>query len=93
MIDVAPGDTTHLVMIDTFLPGWSATIDGKPSEIIRCNHSQRMVVIPKSACQVVITYEAPGLRLGLILMILATLLAITAWLLVSRKGQRAEPTP
>ena len=93
VIDVAPGDTTHLVMIDTFLPGWSATIDGKPSEIIRCNHSQRMVVIPKSACQVVITYEAPGLRLGLILMILATLLAITAWLLVSRKGQRAEPTP
>lgn len=93
VIDVAPGDATHLVMIDTFLPGWSATIDGKTTEIVRCNHSQRMITIPKSACQVVITYEAPGLILGFLVMIFATLLAIAAWFLVPRKAQPVEPTP
>lgn len=89
-IDVAAGKTRHLVLADTYLPGWTATIDGKPSDLIRCNHCQRLVVLPRTACRVTFTYEPPGLMLGVILMLIGTLSAIAACWLLLRRQQRAQ---
>ena len=91
-IDVAAGAAHHLVMIDTFLPGWRATIDGEATDVVRCNHSQRMIVLPRTACHVTIRYEAPGLMLGFAVMLIGTLLAISAWWL-TRSRQRRTPAP
>ncbi|MFT4514943.1 MAG: hypothetical protein ACI91B_003656 [Planctomycetota bacterium] len=89
-IEVAEGKTKHLVVADTFLPGWHATIDGKEATIIRCNHSQRMVVLPETACHVVLTYEAPGLMLGFWMMLSATVSAFATWALFRRHRRPAQ---
>ena len=89
-VEVAAGQTKHLVVADTFLPGWHATIDGKETTIIRCNHSQRLLVLPETACHVVFTYEAPGLKLGFWLMLIATVTASATWLLLKRQQRPAQ---
>jgi uncharacterized membrane protein YfhO len=89
-IEVVAGKTKHLVVADTFLPGWHATINGNETTIIRCNHSQRMIVLPETACQVVFTYEAPGLKLGFWMMLIATVIAFAAWLLLIRRKRPAQ---
>lgn len=89
-IDVAAGSARHLVIADTFLPGWHATIDGEPVDIVRCNHSQRLVVLPETACQVVLAYEAPGLATGLWLALIATVSAFAAWPLTRGRRRSAS---
>lgn len=89
-IEVGAGQAKHLVIADTFLPGWRASIDGEPSPIIRCNHSQRLVVLPETPCRVVLTYSAPGLMLGFWVMLIATVFASATWLLFGRRTRRAQ---
>jgi len=89
-IEVGAGKTRHLVLADTYLPGWTATIDGNASEVIRCNHCQRLVVLPETACLVTFDYEPPGLMLALILMLLGTVSAIAAWWLWRRRQHREQ---
>jgi len=84
-LDVAAGDARLLVLADTFLPGWSATIDGEPAQVVRCNHSMRLVVLPETACRVTFTYGAPGLTTGLLLAAFATLSAIAAAWWIGRR--------
>ncbi len=85
-LDVGAGETRHLVLADTYLPGWTATIDGKATDLIRCNHYQRLVVLPEAACRVTFAYNPPGLMPGVILMLLGTVSALAAcWLLRRRE--------
>jgi hypothetical protein len=92
-LDISAGKGRFLVLTDTLLPGWHATIDDHPTEIIRCNHSQKLVVIPDKACRVTFHYQAPGLSLGLSCAILATVLAIAAVCATRRRQQLAKPGP
>ncbi|MCA8966709.1 MAG: hypothetical protein KDC48_17645, partial [Planctomycetes bacterium] len=58
------GDEPWLVLADTFLPGWTATVDGGEVPLHRGNHWQRLVEVPPQACRVVFSYSAPGLSTG-----------------------------
>lgn len=64
---VGAGAAPWLVLTDTFLPGWSASIDGEAAAIVRVNHAQRAVRLPERACTVTFAYAAPGLGAGLLL--------------------------
>lgn len=58
----APG---LLVVADTWMPGWTATVDGRPAPIYRGNHAQRVVPLDRpGAHQVELRYQAPGLARG-----------------------------
>lgn len=87
-VDVAAGKAKHLVIADTFLPGWHATIDGKETTVIRCNHSQRLIVLPETECHVALTYQAPGLMLGIWMMLFATVSAFATWAVLARRKPR-----
>ena len=92
-IDVAAGDARYLVVADTFLPGWQAAIDGRAAPLIRCNHCQRLVVLPTTACRVTMTYSAPGLALGFVLALAATVFAGAGWWLLRRRQVGASTAP
>ncbi len=73
----APG---LLVVADTWMPGWSATLDGRPVPILRGNHAQRVIALPNAGTHhVVMRYHPPGLAVG------ATISAVTGlcWLMIS----------
>ncbi len=77
----APG---LLVVADTWMPGWSATVDGHAVAISRGNRAQRVVVLDRPGPHVVVMrYEPPGLVTGAAITGLTALvwvaLGIRAW--------------
>lgn len=58
----APG---LLVVGNTWMPGWEATVDANPAPVWRGNHWQQVVAIPKAGRhEIVITYRPRGLWAG-----------------------------
>jgi hypothetical protein len=53
-----------LVLMDTMLPGWSATVDGSPSRIYRANSVGRAVFLREGTHIVQMRYRAPGFAVG-----------------------------
>ena len=77
-IEVDDGPFGYLVLADTWLPGWTATIDGEELPIARGNVCMRIVPLPNKACILEFRYRTPGLVPGL--AITAVALLIAAWL-------------
>jgi hypothetical protein len=74
----APG---LLVVADTWMPGWSATLDGRPVEVLRGNLAQRVVPIRRAGPhRVVMTYKPPGLAAGAAVSVLS-LVVVTGLLM------------
>lgn len=48
-------------------PGWRATIDGSPAEILQANHCLRAVVVPAGARVVEMRYASPAFQRGRLL--------------------------
>jgi hypothetical protein len=81
----APG---FLVVSDTWYPGWSATIDGAPAEIVRANGIVRGVHVGAGHHEVVMRYSPAAFHLGCWLSAVATLslvAIIVSARIVSRK--------
>ena len=87
-LTVTAGPAGYLVLADTWLPGWSAEIDGVPNPVVRGNLWMRTVRLPAVACTVRFHYSPPGLLPGL-LSSLAALLAMIAGgvIAISRRCQ------
>jgi hypothetical protein len=54
----------HLVLSDTYFPGWQATVDGRPVRILRANYLIRAVPLAPGAHRVVFTYRPWPWRIG-----------------------------
>ena len=77
---------------DSFMPGWSARVNGRPAEILPANYAFRAVAVPAGRCEVELSYWPPGLTPGL-LVTLASALAlggVAAWPAL-RKRLRGSP--
>jgi hypothetical protein len=90
-LEVPAGPSTWLVLTDTFLPGWSATIDGAPVPIHRANHALRLVRLPPQACRVRFVYDSPGLVPGLALAGIGTLGLLVLVVATARRPRRLAP--
>jgi hypothetical protein len=65
-----------LVVSDTWMPGWTATVDGVKSPIIRGNVSQRVIPLPRSGSHTIeLDYWPPGFSAGCAI----TALSVLAW--------------
>jgi hypothetical protein len=85
----APG---LLVIAETWMPGWSATVDGKASTIFRGNRAQRVVTLPEPGThEVVLSYRTPGLTLGIWLTAGSSLAWIIALIAVGRRKATSLP--
>lgn len=65
----------YLVLTDAYYPGWAATINGQPAEIIRANVMFRAVQIPAGESTVTFAYQ-PGWMPG------ALIVGAVAWLIL-----------
>jgi hypothetical protein len=64
-----------LIFSEVYYPGWRATLDGQPAQLVRADYVLRALCVPEGEHQVVMVYDPPLLKLGLAVTGL-TLLAI-----------------
>lgn len=67
-----------LFLADAWAPGWVAQVNGVRQEIVRANHTFRLVEVPAGESEVVFTYRPASVWIGA-LMTMATAL-VMAWL-------------
>jgi hypothetical protein len=77
VVDVGGARTNgYVVVADAVVrPGWNATVDGSSAPLVLGNHAFGAVPVPAGSHRVVLSYTAPGLRLGAWTSGLALLLA------------------
>ena len=75
-IDVVASSPALLVQSDVFFPGWSATVDGNPTPILRTDGLLRGVPIAVGAHHVTFAYDPLEVRFGILLTIAGLLVAI-----------------
>ena len=76
-----------LVLADMWYPGWTATVNGEPVEVMRANLAFRAVPVPAGACEVIFRYDPLSLKIGA--LVSAANLAVVAVLLAWRGRRRA----
>ncbi|MFN7701436.1 MAG: YfhO family protein, partial [Deltaproteobacteria bacterium] len=55
----------YVVFSDAFFPGWSATLDGAPVDIVPANVAVRAVRVPAGAHRIEMRYAPRSVRTGL----------------------------
>jgi hypothetical protein len=80
----APG---FLFLADQYFPGWTATVNGAPRDIVAANHAFRLVEVPAGESEVVFTYRPRSLRIGAVV----TLLAVVGFVVLWRRSRPAPP--
>jgi hypothetical protein len=58
------GMGAYLILSDAWYPGWTATVDGEPAEVLRANGMFRAVRLPLSSGEVVFEYRGRTLQIG-----------------------------
>jgi hypothetical protein len=64
IIGITMAQPGYLVLADTYYPGWQATVDGQPVEILEANHAFRAVPLDRGEHTIVFAYEPLSFRLG-----------------------------
>ncbi len=80
-IEAHLGEPGYLVLTDAYYPGWNATIDGQPAEILRADYYFRAVLLPEGEHRLEFVYDPPSFRLGVALsgVGLICLIGCLAW--------------
>jgi uncharacterized membrane protein YfhO len=78
-----------LLLLDTYFPGWMATVNGQPTKIYRADYNFRAVPLPAGTSTVHFFYRPTSLRLGLALSAAGWLALVGAWFW-SRKRRPVE---
>ena len=80
-VETASTGPSYLFLADTFDPGWSATVDGRPAPIRPADLTFRAVYLAAGSHRVAFTYRPAGFLAGLILtgFGLAIAVVLLAW--------------
>jgi len=78
-----------LLLLDTFFPGWIATVNGQPKKIYQADYNFRAVSLPAGKSTIHFFYRPKSLRLGLALSATGWLALVGAWFW-SRKRRPVE---
>jgi len=83
----------YLVLADIYYPGWQATVDGKPTDILAANHAFRAVELAAGEHTVVFEYTPLSFRAGAWITLGAALLLAATMLLSGRRARIANNGP
>jgi hypothetical protein len=80
-LDVSAGGSGFVSVVESYDPGWSAAVDGRPVEVFAGNGFTLAAPVPAGQHAVRFLYETPGRTLGITLSLLAAaMLAGLLWL-------------
>jgi hypothetical protein len=95
IIHVTTPQNGFMVLTDTHYPGWQATVDGQPAEILAANHAFRAVELGAGEHTVVFAYRPLTFRLGGWITLAAMLLGavVLAGSAPRKRARDREPVP
>jgi hypothetical protein len=76
VLEVETDAPAYLVLADTWFPGWSATIDERPTAIYRANFFVRAVYVPDGRHVVKFLYRPESFRYGAIISLICILCCV-----------------
>jgi hypothetical protein len=76
VIDTSAERPAVLVASEISYPGWRATLDGRPAELLTADYLLRALVVPAGAHRVELRYAAPAARAGAIVSLCSLLLLL-----------------
>ncbi|HUD46977.1 MAG TPA: YfhO family protein [Candidatus Baltobacteraceae bacterium] len=80
----------YLLLLDTWFPGWSATVNGGPAPIYRADYNFRAVPLPAGKSTVAFSYRPASLRIGMYLCAAGVLVLCAAWFLPSKRNEAGD---
>jgi hypothetical protein len=90
-VDVDANAAGYLVLVEAYDPGWKATVDGVPAEVLRANVLFRAVPVGEGRHHVVMRYRPKFVVLGAVLSVAGILLGLGAWGLQDLRRARFPP--
>ena len=88
MLEVSTTAPGLLVIADTWMPGWSARVDGRPAPIFPGNLAQRVIPIELAGVhRVDLVYHPPGFALGCTISVVTAFAWVAFSLAVLRRGR------
>jgi hypothetical protein len=91
-VDVAAGPPGLLVLTDTYVPGWQATVGGRAAEVLPTDIAFRGVAVGGAATRVVFRYRPSGVTLAWLLPLVGLVGVLVWWLVSRRRGLAAADT-
>lgn len=82
----------YVVLSDTYRPGWSASVDGAPTPILRAHTALRAVRVPSGRHRAVLSYRPASFRAGAAVSLLAVAIVVFAPLIAFLHRRRSSPT-
>ncbi len=93
VLEVTSDRPALLVIADNWFPAWEAKVNGDPAPVLRAYHSLRAIPVGAGTSTVEMYYGTSGLRTGLWVSVLSTLLAMGVILWTRFGPKRAEVAP
>ena len=84
-LETSQNEEGFLVLLDTYFPGWKVAVDGKPEGIYRANYFYRGVRLTPGSHRIEFSYEPVGLKTGIVISGVASLLLILLFFIPARK--------
>jgi hypothetical protein len=79
-----------LVLGEIYYPGWEATVDGRPAEVLRVNAGLRGIALEAGAHDVVVTFVSPPVRRGALISLAALAICAAGIVLSGRPFKRGD---
>ena len=86
-IDADVPGNGYVVLADTYYPGWTADVDGRPTAMYRANLSIRAIPVTAGRHRIHLSYAPPGWRSGAAGSVLSVG-ALLLWFVIGRSRAR-----
>ena len=73
LLNVEAQRPSLVVVAESYYPGWHATVDGQPVEIVRANYLSQGIVVPEGKHTIEMKYEPDSFRNGMLLSLVGLL--------------------
>jgi hypothetical protein len=95
-VDVTGGDAGYVCVLESWDPGWSATMDGNAVQVLAADDVFLCAPVPAGQHQMRFTFRTPGAQAGMVISV-ASALGLLAWTTIAarmmKRSRQAGATP